>query len=1574
MNNRELRNAFGIGADAVRVVFGRALGLWVLMAALLGGVGAVAGERVDGKPELVWIWARAGVHFSSAEEACGDIWAQNLPVVNRELDSDEHCGKVAIWTPGGIISRSENSAQCGVRITQVFYRHTAERGFFCDSSFSYVGGMGVVSRVPQLVCPGHSTLDKPYAPTEQCLCDSGYVAQGDQCVPAPLDNPEPETCPVHDGAQTGKPILPATGEKLYTEPDYTGTGPHPLSLVRSFRSRWSTGGAPAFASTTGLGQAWSHNYAARLSFSSTTSAHIAYGNGSTHSFAWDAASQTWRSSAGSSTLVPTTTPVSGYLLTRSEDDSRWQLDSSGNVLSVTQRNGWVTRYSYTSAGQLSTVTNHFGRSLNFTYNPAGQLSTVTTPDGQTISYTFDSAARLSSVAYPGNVSKTYLYEDSRWPQSVTGIIDERGIRLATVVYDAQGRAVESGYAGGADNYKVSYPASTGAPTTVTDPLGTQRNYSYGTTQGKLAVTSATLPSGVGQADAASRVQNANGLIDVETDFLGVQTLYSWDQQRRLRLSTTQAAGRPEAQTTSTQWHPTWRLPTLITEPGKTTAYTYDTLGNPLTQTLTDTVTGQTRSWAWSYNAQGLVDSSTDPLGRVSTYAYDTAGNLSSLKNPLGQESTFSFDTAGRVLSQTEPGGLLTRYGYDSRGRVVQITQGNETSDYSYTPSGQLASATLPSGYTVTYRYDAAQRLIAASDNRGNSIQYTLDAMGNRLREEVKDMNGNLAQVTQRSINALNRVAAISGAAGNATRFGFDANGQPTSQTDPLGHSTTQSLDALRRPTATTLADNSTATLAWNALNQLSSATDPKGVATRYQTNAFGEITSETSPDIGQLSYQRDGAGNLSASTDAKGQTTQIERDALERPTHITLNDGTQQHLSYDAAGHLAKTEDASGTSVYTRDPLGRILQKTQSVADNPANPSRYSTAYQYHRGGLPAQVSYPSGLNVFYRKSAAGQITQIDVQEPGKNQPVQPWLSNLTYTALNQPKGWYWACASGTAACDKANRSFDADGRMASNEFASYQFDAAGRITGLTQNLWALQEATPTSAATLVATPISWTAGYDARDRLTSFARPAAATRYSYDANSNRLSAIDTTTSDTDLDGDFDQSDYQKTSTQALTVAQDSNRLLGFTQTQTTSRTGAKGQPITATSSTQVNYTLDANGNLTGDGLRSFEYDAANRLSQVRIGQNLEASRITYLHNAQGLRVFKSEPQVAQTAPDEEELGASFTHWLKKNFGWLFARAQQNATLGQSYVYDDAVLGDTPSLLGEYGNGGAKSAGRMEYLWLPTESGQAIPVGLYRNNRFYAIHSDHLGTPRLITDDAGKPVWQWAYSAFGDNKPTGILKATTNPRAAMTNVPTLLKATKPNITVNLRFPGQYADEESNLFENGFRSYRPGMGAYDQFDPLGLAAGWNRRGYVGGNALSNIDPLGLATYMCTQPLHALGDKWGPRLFPESRLNPSPLYHQYACVPDGKGGMACGGQDRADGAWGPGKPSKDSFKPESCKPVDEKQCVEQCLLPKLTDPKRPDYSLFGNGGRNAGAYNCQQWADRQVQDCQQQCKAK
>ncbi|MFM9926241.1 RHS repeat-associated core domain-containing protein [Variovorax sp. H27-G14] len=69
---------------------------------------------------------------------------------------------------------------------------------------------------------------------------------------------------------------------------------------------------------------------------------------------------------------------------------------------------------------------------------------------------------------------------------------------------------------------------------------------------------------------------------------------------------------------------------------------------------------------------------------------------------------------------------------------------------------------------------------------------------------------------------------------------------------------------------------------------------------------------------------------------------------------------------------------------------------------------------------------------------------------------------------------------------------------------------------------------------------------------------------------------------------------------------------------------------------------------------------------------------------------------------------------------------------------------------------------------------------------------------------------------------------------------------------NLRYPGQYADEESGLFYNGFRTYSPTTGRYTQGDPIGLDGGWNRFGYAGANPLSYVDPDGLQRSRMLRP--------------------------------------------------------------------------------------------------------------------------
>lgn len=159
-------------------------------------------------------------------------------------------------------------------------------------------------------------------------------------------------------------------------------------------------------------------------------------------------------------------------------------------------------------------------------------------------------------------------------------------------------------------------------------------------------------------------------------------------------------------------------------------------------------------------------------------------------------------------------------------------------------------------------------------------------------------------------------------------------------------------------------------------------------------------------------------------------------------------------------------------------------------------------------------------------------------------------------------------------------------------------------------------------------------------------------------------------------------------------------------------------------------------------------------------------------------------------------------------------------------------------LLGEYD---AQGRAIREYVWLDD-----VPVAVFMPDPSDAasaplvsfIHTDHLNTPRMVVDREGRPRWSWMAEPFGTTAPL------TNP------------AGLGEFTFKLRFPGQYADEESGLFYNWNRYYRKEGGDYTQSDPIGLGGGsLSTYTYGDGNPLTHIDPDGRFFF---------GASLGPRL--------------------------------------------------------------------------------------------------------------
>ena len=201
-------------------------------------------------------------------------------------------------------------------------------------------------------------------------------------------------------------------------------------------------------------------------------------------------------------------------------------------------------------------------------------------------------------------------------------------------------------------------------------------------------------------------------------------------------------------------------------------------------------------------------------------------------------------------------------------------------------------------------------------------------------------------------------------------------------------------------------------------------------------------------------------------------------------------------------------------------------------------------------------------------------------------------------------------------------------------------------------------------------------------------------------------------------------------------------------------------------------YSYDAAGNVIGDGTYSYGYDDRGRLVDVD-------NAISYRHNGLEQRVEKDD-----------------------------------GTDTRLFVYDDAG-----NLIGEYDDNGVAI---VEHVWFA-----GAPVAILEGSNAFYVHTDHLGTPRTITD-GNTAIWRWQSDPFGSTLADEDADGDGNP-----------------LEYNLRFPGQYYDDETGLHYNYFRTYDPSTGRYLESDPIGLRGGMNTYAYVFSSPTNLTDSRGLA---------------------------------------------------------------------------------------------------------------------------------
>jgi len=245
------------------------------------------------------------------------------------------------------------------------------------------------------------------------------------------------------------------------------------------------------------------------------------------------------------------------------------------------------------------------------------------------------------------------------------------------------------------------------------------------------------------------------------------------------------------------------------------------------------------------------------------------------------------------------------------------------------------------------------------------------------------------------------------------------------------------------------------------------------------------------------------------------------------------------------------------------------------------------------------------------------------------------------------------------------------------------------------------------------------------------------------------------------------------------------------------------GNRLTSQSGVTLNWAYNQNNELQNyDGI-TYQYDANGNTIQKKT-DNGQLTTVDYTYDIEN-RLISVTRFTSGVSPFTSSYGYD-----------PFGRRLWKEVDGKRtyFVYCDE------GLAGELDQNGSLT---KAYGWKPNSTWTTDPVFMREGESYYYYHNDHLGTPQKLTAQNGLVVWSAKYTAFGE--------AEIDPSSTIVN--------------NLRFPGQYQDEETQLHYNYHRYYEPRSGRYIILDPIEFEKGMNSLYiYVKSNPINWIDSTGL----------------------------------------------------------------------------------------------------------------------------------
>ena len=646
-------------------------------------------------------------------------------------------------------------------------------------------------------------------------------------------------------------------------------------------------------------------------------------------------------------------------------------------------------------------------------------------------------------------------------------------------------------------------------------------------------------------------------------------------------------------------------------------------------------------------------------------------------------------------------------------------------------------------------WNPQHRPLTVKDAAGQTTRFTYNAAG-----QLTSRTNAAGATTRYEYNAAGQLIKVLNAAGRpALAYTYDAQGNPASTTDSEGYTVKQEYDALNRPTKTHYPDGTSVEITWDKLD-ISRVKDRSGKLAHYRYDAARNLVEAKDP-VRTILLGYDKANRLTTLTDGNGNTTRWQRDIQGRITAKYTADDVRTFYAYDSAGRQIMRTDAQKQEQHLA--YGKDNKLTRITYRNARIPTpEVALTWDAHYPRISA-IKDGTG-ETRYRYGQAGQpgaLRLASIDSPAPNTRL-----NLRYTSTGHLKGWRLGEAAGE------EYAFDVLGRATSNRntaLGQFEYGYLGDTAQLTN-------------AALSGMPIQY--GYDyepntADRRIKEIRNPQAARSYGYQFTNNLITKLTETAQEQSIAWNFDYDDIDRLQTgkrsdgreYGYTLDKGDNLIHISTPEGTRTYNPSSGNKI-------EHYPHDPVGNRIADERHTYQWDAENRL--VKIG---------YRNNAQRSTEFKYDGQSRRTAIIETD-GIRRTETRYTWCGNAICAARNERDQPIAYYFGEGTY--------------RPQVGKKE---------------------FYA--HDHLGSVRDVLDEKGQSIARFDYDPYGN----------------------LING--QNQTPEFGYAGMHYHAPSGLYLTKYRAYDPQSGRWLSRDPIGELGGINLYAYVGGNPVSFVDLLGLA---------------------------------------------------------------------------------------------------------------------------------